>query len=96
MRSEDIGSQERFRLENRTVDVGFCGKVDDRVDPVADRIGNRDGVADVAADESVTRIAVDLAQVCDISGVRDRVEVNDPYGRPFLQHQTDEGGPDKS
>ena len=47
-------------------------------------------VADVAATKRVARVALEVAQVLEVAGVGQRVEVDDQVARPLAAQQADE------
>src|SRR5690606_13582006 len=72
----DVGSNEHGWVEQRAVDVGFGGEVEDEVD-ACDEFANQFEVADVAFDEGVVRVARDVGDVGRVRGVGEAVEVDD-------------------
>jgi hypothetical protein len=63
--------------------VALGGEVHDRADRVAlHQLQHRGAVTDVAAHEHVPRVAFQVAQVFEVPGVRERVDVDDQIVRP--------------
>ncbi len=72
----DVGLDEGARVHERAVDVRLGGEVDDGVG-VTHRLFNLGGVADVALNEAVAGVVLDVAQVVEVAGVGELVEVDD-------------------
>ena len=86
------------RFEEGAVDVALGGEVDDGVD-AGDELGDEVGVADVALDEAVAlgeRRAVDVAQVVEVAGVGQLVEVDDLVVVVRRQEMADEVAADEA
>ena len=90
MRSEDVGTQKRFGIQNRPVDVGFGREVDDRIDPVAGCRRNRIGVTDISSQEAVTGSFADIGEVIAAARVGQGVEVRHLDLGPLSNQQADE------
>ncbi len=82
------GRQERLRVQDRTVDVGFGGEVDDRIDRRHERSHDR-RVGDVAAHEREPGghlgVVADGREVRFVAGIGQLVEDGDP--RPVAPSQ---------
>ena len=76
MRAEDVGADEVLRAADGAVDVRLGGEVDDGVG-AAQRLADDGGVADVAVHEGVAGVVLDVAQVLEVAGVGELVEVHD-------------------
>src|SRR5256885_15864523 len=74
--AEDVGPQELVGLHERPIHVGHRGEIDHRVDAAGD-VADQLAVADVAVDEGVARIALDVLQVRRVARVGELVEVDD-------------------
>ena len=74
--AQDVGAQERLRVDDGAVDVRLGGEVDDRVHSFgcpADRLA----VADVAVYEPVARVAFDGPEIVGIAGIGELVQIDD-------------------
>ena len=97
------GPQERLRVEDAPIDVGFGCEVDDRVDgarrgTACDRGHERpddDGIRDVALDEAqpggLLRIGLDGREVGPVAGIGQLVEDRDPRSIAPAEDVANEG-----
>ena len=76
LRAQDVGSNEGAGIVDTAVDVALGGKIDDSGDSAANRDPDRLSVADVPFDEAVTRIALDLFEVCQVTRVSEQIEID--------------------
>ena len=76
MHAENVGTNEVAGIEDRAVDMGFGGEVDNRFAPLG-RIGHGGAIHDVALDESV----LNSLQVGWVAGVGELVEDDDVVAR---------------
>jgi hypothetical protein len=56
--------------------MGFGGKIDDRLDTLADQFLDPRGIHNVPSDEMVTRRTRETGKIFEISGVRQLIDVN--------------------
>jgi len=89
VRAEHVGADEVLRVADGTVDVSLGREVDDGVGAGEGRAHDT-GVADVPAHERVARVALDVAQVLEVAGVGEFVEVDDLDVLMGAQQVTDE------
>jgi hypothetical protein len=76
-RPGDVRVEERLRGHDAAVDVALGGEVDDRLDRVAlHQLLHRRAVPDVPAHEDVSGIPLEVAQVLEIPGVGQGVDVH--------------------
>jgi hypothetical protein len=81
-RALHIRSDEIIRLLDGTIHVRFGGEVDDHLRPVGlQGFVHHLLVTDVAADEDVAPVALEIGQVAGVPGVGQLVEVHDTDGR---------------
>ena len=95
MRAAHIRLDEVRCIVDRAVDVRFGGEVHDRIAAVH-RCGDFIAIDDAAADEGVARVVGDVANVVEISGVRQRVEVDDGNVGVLGEDVADEVAADES
>ena len=94
--AEDVRAQERRRVVDRAVDVGLGGEVDEgRRAVLGEQARHQRRVADVAADELVAGVAGEAGQVLRVSGVGQRVEIDDARPAPGAR-QPDERRADEA
>ncbi len=92
-----IGAGKSARIENRTIDVGLCGAVDDALNPVFLKRGmHRLLITDIRMDETVLRMAGEVRQIFQVAGILQRIEIHDRMAAALNQatHQmrSDEPG----
>lgn len=76
----DVGLNKHTRPVNRTIHMAFGGEIDDGTwFGVGQQVGDEIAITDVAVDELVTRIAIKLLEVLEVTGVGQQVEVNDGF-----------------
>ena len=95
VRPKDVGTQKLLGVENRAVDVRLGRKIDDRVDAGAKGGADRTRVADIAVDEAIAPVALDVAQVSGVPRIGHGVEIDDLEIGPLAQGKTDEIRPDE-
>src|SRR5215470_6215837 len=93
--TEHVGLEEGVGLHERAIDVRLGREVHDGVDPAA-RVTHDLGVADVALDERVARVALEIGQVGGISRVGQLVEIDDAVVRVRGEDVADEVGADEA
>ena len=93
-RPTHIGVDERQRIHQRAVDMGLGGEVDDGVALRGQRV-DQPGVTDVAVHESVTGLAVELEEICQVACVCELVEDRDLHLGAPLSQVADEIGADE-
>ena len=92
-----VGLDEGFRTGDGAVDVGLGGEVDDGVDVVVcEQPVDQLGVADVAVHEAVVGGVVDVFEVLQVTGVGERIQVDDAILRMGLEPVADEIGADEA
>ena len=91
----DVGLDERKRVEEGPVDVRLGREVDDRID-AACQLVDEAVVADVALDEPVAPLSLELGEVGRVARVRELVEHRDLYLRPCRAQKAHEVGPDEA
>src|SRR6266478_574324 len=79
LRTENVGAKKGRSIFNAAVDMGFGGEIDKRVKAAFENIGDRFGIANVAANKVVTRVRGQVAQALRVSGVGQLVEIDDVY-----------------
>ena len=95
VRAEDVGAQERRRVVDGAVDVALRREVDDRRGAVlGEEPRDEVAVADVAADEEVVGVVLEVGQVVEVARVREQVEVHDAR-QVALARQAHEVGADE-
>src|SRR5262249_31702626 len=96
LRSDDIGADERGRVQDAAIHVAFGGEMDDRMHTVAK--GGLDGspIGDVPAKELVTRLLAKVGKVVEVAGVRQGVEIDDLDLRLGFQEVVNEVAADKA
>jgi hypothetical protein len=76
--SDDIGLDEIAWAVDGAIDVGFCGEVDDGVGFVGgEDVVEEGSIPDVAVEEEVIGVALEVTKVCWVTGVGESVEVED-------------------
>ena len=78
-----------IRIQQRAVDVGLGGEVHDRVGVSGEGVDEGD-IADVAFDEPVPDLALELRQVREVAGVGQLVEHRDLDLWALGAHEPDE------
>ena len=91
LRAEELGPPEVGRAEDRAVDVGLGGEVDDRVAAVG-CLGDRGRVADVARDE-LDPGAVEVRRVARVGQLVEHAHVVARGLEPLGEVGADEAGP---
>jgi hypothetical protein len=92
----DIRPHKRGGIQNGPIDVGFSGKVHDRIKRVLfEQCSNSTAIGNVSTDKSISRIACNFIEVSQIARVRKQVEIDD--GGVFVSREkvTNEAGTDK-
>ncbi len=84
--------QERSRIFDAAVNMGFSGKIHDGVQALGHHFSHARGIGNVAADKPVTRIFSEIGQVFQITGIGQLVEVDDLHIFALQQHVPDEVG----
>ena len=97
-RSDDIGLDEDLRTVDGSVDMAFGGQVHQHIDRfLAQQLADRRLVADVGLDETVILLRLDGSERCQISGIGQLVDIDDPVvgvgGQTTTERRTDETGP---
>jgi hypothetical protein len=82
---DDVGPQKGVRLEDRAIDVGLGGEVDDRLDTGTERLLDSPRVTDIAVHEPVARVVGAVFEVGEVAGIGQRIEVDDAQPRPLAQ-----------
>jgi hypothetical protein len=94
--ADDIGVDERGRVEDRAVDVRLGREMDDRLGLVeVEQARDQLMVTDVAVDEGVRGVVGDGGEIAEIAGVGQRVEIDDARAaRDLGEHEVraDEAG----
>ena len=94
--ADDIGRQKDLRLGDGAVNMALRRKVDNGVDVVGFKdLGQRGSVAYIRLDKGVARIVFDVAEVIEVAGVGQRVDIDDVVVVIF-EHVMDEVGADKA
>ena len=100
-RAQHIGLNERQRIADAAIHVTFCGEMDDAIGLVLrEDLHQPFRIADVALHEGVVRCVLHVAQVLQVPGVGERIQIDDPVVRVFV-HETphhmaaDETGTDR-
>src|SRR5882724_11875071 len=96
LRTRNVGAKEGRSIFNAAVDMGFGGEIDKRVKAAFENIGDRLGIADVAANKVVTRVRGQVAQALRVSGVGQLVEIDDVYIAASAQNVSNEIRADES
>src|SRR5205823_10647646 len=97
LRARHVGFDEDAGTEDAPVDVTFRCEVEDRLDPVAfDEIAHQLRVGDVALDEDVLRVILQVRERVEVPGVRQLVEVDHGQARTLPPQIADEVRPDES
>ena len=80
-----IGLHKRRRPIDRTVDMAFCGEVDDRVRLVlAQQSVQQDAIRDAAFDEDVRGVAQHAGQRVAIASIGERIQIKHLIIRVFI------------
>ena len=95
VRAVDVGQDELAGVVDRPVDVGLGGEMDDALD-AGEEAPDEGLVADVAEDEFVARVVLDVAQVVEVPGVGQLVQVDDPRPRVAAEDHADEMAADEA
>src|SRR5207249_287105 len=90
-----VGAEERPAVLNAAIDVTLGREVDDVGDAVPHRGPDGLPVGDVAADELVPRVALDVLEVGEVAGVGQGVEVDDRHAGVGGEEVADEVRPDE-
>src|SRR5262249_35811297 len=88
--AEHIGANEFVGRKNASVDMGLSRKIYDRIHSVTECCEHRGLIGNVAFDEAISRLVKTL-KIVEISGVGERVEIDQLGGRPGLESQPDKG-----
>jgi hypothetical protein len=96
MRAHDVGTQERFGCQDRTIDVRLRREIDDRIEAARQRRVDRAFVANIGVNEAIPRVVYDIGDVCRISRIGHRIVIGNRYVRTLAQHQPDEVRPDET
>ena len=91
----DVGQDELAGVVDRPVDVGLGGEVDDGLDP-GEEAPDQVPVPDVAHDEFVAGVLLDVAEVVQVPGVGQLVQVDDPRLLVAAQEKADEVAADEA
>ena len=85
MRTDDISLDKGSRPGDRTVDVGFGGKVHDRVDLLLSKqCFDRSLVSDVCFDEAILLVLCNRLEAREVSGIGQGIENHDPVTRGLI------------
>src|SRR6266852_1850215 len=80
-RPDDVGSDKFFRPVNGSVHVRRRGKMHDRAGAMpAKQVGDERGIADIAMHKCVRRVVAHGIQVAQITGIGERIEIDDARG----------------
>src|SRR5262249_42310833 len=75
--AEDVGADERPRVQDAAIDVALGREVQDRVDSPTHDVPHGAAVGHVALDKAVARLAGKVGQVGEVAGVGEGVEMDD-------------------
>ena len=76
LRPQHIGAHKDLRSGNGAVNMGFGGKMDDRIDcPFLQDGRHQRGIADVTLDKAVVGIVFDRGQVLQVAGIGQAIQV---------------------
>src|SRR4030095_9485524 len=91
LRAQHVGPDEDFGAQDRAVDVALRSEVEDALDPVLlEQCLDPLPVPVVSADEDVPRVPLQVAQVLEVPGVGEKVEVDHRPVRALLAQVPDE------
>src|SRR5262249_36544435 len=93
--AEDVGADERPGIVDAPIDVTFRSEVTDAVD-VRGGGGDRGAVGDATVNEAVARVPFQVAQVRQVAGVGQAVEVDHADLRVGFQQIADEVAADEA
>src|SRR5262249_5366731 len=81
LRADDVGSHKGSGIHNAAIDMALGREVDDARNALGYDLLNNVAVSDVAMDEAIARIAGDVLQIGQVSGIGEQVEIDDAYFR---------------
>src|SRR5882724_1356623 len=96
LRTGNVGAKEGRSIFNAAVDMGFGGEIDKRVKAAFENIGNRFGIANVAANKVIPRVRGQVAEALRVSGVGQLVEIDDVYIATAAENVSNEIRADES
>lgn len=96
-RTHDVRGHEDLRVRDAAVDVRLRREIYDVIRIVL-RNEPRDQffVADIAVDEHMPLIALDVLQILKVARIRERVKIDDPDVRILLKHVVNESRSDEA
>src|SRR6185369_3498315 len=93
----NIVTNERRRIQNRTIDMRFGGEVHDSIESMFRKnAGNLTGIRDVSANKFVAGILRNFIKVSEITCVREQVVVHDFDIFASLKDESHEAGADET
>ena len=63
-----IGSNKSRTVQNAAIYMGLGGKIDDRINPLSDAVGNVLAGGDIAFEEDIPRVSGNIDQVLELEG----------------------------
>src|SRR6202035_1540095 len=95
-RSFDVRSDEWAGIQNRAINVGLCGEIHNRIEPMSfKKFGNLYAIGNVATYELVPRVARNFVKVAQITGISEEIEINDVNIFAAAEDVTNETGADE-
>ena len=91
----DVGQDELAGVVDRPVDVGLGGEVDDGLD-AGEEAADQVPVADVAEDEFVAGVVLDVLEVVEVPGIGQLVQVDDLRLLVAAEEEADEVAADEA
>jgi hypothetical protein len=96
-RPHDIGLNEWFRPEDRTIDMGLGGEMNDRVDPIpTQQVVNQRTIPDIPLNEGVPLGSRHVDKILGPTRVGQRIKIDDLDTWSLVEQVPDEIGADET